>query len=68
MLSTYYQEFSHLQEEIHRLKDENQALLSSHINLDKLYRDASSSLTTLERIHQFTLEELERKRNELKES
>jgi chromosome segregation ATPase len=33
-----------------------------------LYWDASSSLTTLERSHRFTLEELDRKRNELKES
>jgi hypothetical protein len=43
-------------------------LLASRNNLDKLYRDASSSLTTLERNHQFTMEELERRRNELKES
>jgi chromosome segregation ATPase len=67
MLSTYYQEFSHPQEEIHKLKAESWALLSSRNNLDKLYRNASSSLTTLERSHQFTMEELERKRNERKE-
>jgi hypothetical protein len=68
MLSTYYQEFCHPQEEIQRLKAENRTLLSSQNTFDKLYRDASSSLTTLERSHQFTMEELERKRNELKES
>jgi chromosome segregation ATPase len=49
-------------------KGENRALLSSQNNLDKLYKDASNSLTTLERSHQFTMEELEHKRNELKES
>jgi chromosome segregation ATPase len=68
MLSVHYQEFSHPQEEIQRLKDENQTLLSSRNNLDKLYRDATDSLTTLRRSHQFTMEELERKRNELKGS
>jgi chromosome segregation ATPase len=61
MLSTYYQRFSHPQEEM-------QKLLASRNNLNKLYRDASSSLTTLERSHRFTMEEMERKRNELKES
>jgi hypothetical protein len=45
-----------------------QKLLAYRNNLDKLYWDASSSLTTLERSHCFTMEELERKRNELKES
>jgi chromosome segregation ATPase len=68
MLSTYYQEFSHPHEEIQRLKDENRVLFSSRNSLDKLYRDASNSLTTLERSHRFTMEELERKRNELKDS
>ena len=43
-------------------------LLDSRNNLDKLYRDANSSLTTLERSHRFTMAELERKRDELKES
>jgi hypothetical protein len=42
MLSIYYQRFSHSQEEM-------QKLLASRNNLDKLYLDASSSLTTLER-------------------
>jgi chromosome segregation ATPase len=68
MLSTYYQGFSHPQEEIQRLKTKIRTLLASRNNLDKLYRDASNSLTTLERCHQFTMEELECKRNELKES
>jgi hypothetical protein len=45
-----------------------QKLLDSRDNLDKLYRDASSSLTTLERSHRFTMTELECKRDELKES
>jgi hypothetical protein len=45
-----------------------QKLLDSRNNLDKLYQDATSFLTTLERIHRFTVDELERKRNELKES
>jgi hypothetical protein len=68
MLSTYYQEFSHMQEDIQRLKDENRALLSSQNILHKLCRDATNSLTTLERSHRFTMEELERKRDELRDS
>ena len=43
-----------------------QKLLDSRDSLDKLYRDASVSLTTLERIHRFTMSELERHRDELK--
>jgi chromosome segregation ATPase len=43
-------------------------LLDSHNSLDKLYRDASGSLTTLERRHRFTMSELERHRDELKVS
>jgi chromosome segregation ATPase len=61
MLSTYYQGFSHLQ-------DEMQKLLDSQNNLDKLYLDANSSLTTLERSHHFTMVELESKKSELKKS
>ena len=34
--------------------------------MDKLYRDASVSLTTLERSHHFTMSELDRHRDELK--
>jgi chromosome segregation ATPase len=61
MLSTHHREFSHPQEEVRKLLD-------SRNNLDKLYRDAGSSLTTLERSHRFTMAELECKRDELKES
>jgi chromosome segregation ATPase len=43
-----------------------QKLLDSRNCLDKLYRDASVSLTTLERSHRFTKSELERHRDELK--
>jgi hypothetical protein len=43
-------------------------LLDSHDSLDKLYRDASSSLTTLERSHRFTMSELDRHRDELRVS
>jgi hypothetical protein len=41
-------------------------LLDSWDNLDKLYRDASISLTTLERSRHFTMLELDRHRDELK--
>jgi hypothetical protein len=40
-----------------------QRLLDSRDILDKLYQDANSSLTTLERSHRFTMAELERKRD-----
>jgi chromosome segregation ATPase len=43
-------------------------LLDSRDNLDKLYYDASSSLTTLERSHRFTMSELDRHRDELRVS
>jgi phage-related tail protein len=43
-------------------------LLGSHDSLDKLYSDASSSLTTLERSHRFTMSELDRHRDELRVS
>jgi chromosome segregation ATPase len=43
-----------------------QKLLDSRDSLDKLYRDASVSLTTLERSNRFTMSELERHRDELK--
>jgi predicted RNase H-like nuclease (RuvC/YqgF family) len=61
MLSAYYQSFSYPQEEI-------QKLLYPRNNLDKLYQNANSSLTTLERSHRFTMAELKRKMDELKES
>jgi hypothetical protein len=43
-------------------------LLDSRDSLDKLYRDASGSLTTLERSRRFTMSELDRHRDELKVS
>jgi hypothetical protein len=44
------------------------ALVTSRDNLDRLYRDASNSLTILERSHRFTREELENHRYKLQES
>jgi hypothetical protein len=43
-------------------------LLDSRDSLDKLYRDASGSHTTLERSIRFTMSELDRHRDELKVS
>jgi hypothetical protein len=43
-------------------------LLDSHDSLDKLYRHGSSSLTTLDRNHRFTMLELDRHRDELRVS
>jgi hypothetical protein len=43
-------------------------LLDSHDSLDKLYHDGSSSLTTLDRNHRFTMLELDRHRDELRVS
>jgi hypothetical protein len=43
-------------------------LLDSRDSLDKLYHDASVSLTSLERSHHFTMSELDRQRDELKVS
>jgi septal ring factor EnvC (AmiA/AmiB activator) len=67
MLSAYYQEYSHPQDEIRKLKEENQAL-TSRDNLEGLYKHATSSLSSLERSHKFTMKELQSKRDELKES
>jgi hypothetical protein len=50
------------------LQDEKCALATSRDNLDKLYRDASNSLTILERSHRFTREELDNHRYKLQES
>jgi uncharacterized protein YhaN len=50
------------------LQEEKHALATSHDNLDKLYRDASNSLTILERSHCFTREELDNHRYKLQES
>jgi hypothetical protein len=43
-------------------------LLDSRDSLDKLYCDASSSLTTLDRSHRFTMSELDHHRDELRVS
>jgi septal ring factor EnvC (AmiA/AmiB activator) len=50
------------------LQEEKCALVASRDNLDKLYRDSSNSLTTLERSHRFTMEELDNHRCKLQES
>lgn len=49
-------------------KEEKHALATSRDNLDKLYRDASNSLTILERSHRFTMEDLDNHRYKLQES
>jgi uncharacterized protein YaaR (DUF327 family) len=50
------------------LQEEKQALVASHDNLDRLYRDASNSLTILERSHCFTMSNLDHHRHELQAS
>jgi chromosome segregation ATPase len=50
------------------LQEEKRALATSRDNLDKLYRDASNSLTVLERSHRFTKEDLDNHRYKLQES
>jgi hypothetical protein len=50
------------------LQEEKCALATSRDNLDKLYRDASNSLTILERSHRFTMEYLDNHRYKLQES
>jgi hypothetical protein len=50
------------------LQEEKRALATSRDNLDKLYRDASNSLTILERSHRFTMEDLDNHRYKLQES
>jgi hypothetical protein len=50
------------------LQEERRALATSRDNLDKLYRDASNSLTILERSHRFTREELDNHHYKLQES
>jgi hypothetical protein len=50
------------------LQEEKQALAASHDNLDRLYRDASNSLTILERSHCFTMADLDHHRHELQVS
>jgi hypothetical protein len=50
------------------LQEEKRDLVTSRDNLDKLYRDASNSLTILERSHRFTMEDLDTHRYKLQES
>ena len=50
------------------LQEEKRVLATSRDNLDKLYRDASNSLTILERSHRFTMEDLDNHRYKLQES
>jgi hypothetical protein len=50
------------------LQEEKRALATSRDNLDKLYRDASNSLTILERSHRFTMEDLDNHHYKLQES
>jgi hypothetical protein len=50
------------------LQEEKQALVASHDNLDRLYRDTSTSLTILERSHRFTMSNMDHHRDELRES
>jgi hypothetical protein len=49
-------------------QEEKRVLATSRDNLDKLYRDASNSLTILERSHRFTMEDLDNHRYKLQES
>jgi hypothetical protein len=49
-------------------KRRGKRLLASHDNLDILYRDASNSLTILERSHRFTMSDLDHHRDELRAS
>jgi chromosome segregation ATPase len=50
------------------LQEEKCALAASRDNLDRLYRDANSSLTILERSHRFTMADLDNHRHKLQES
>ena len=50
------------------LQEERRALVASRDNLDRLYRDASNSLTILERSHRFTMSGLNHHRHELQVS
>jgi uncharacterized protein YhaN len=50
------------------LQEEKRVLAASRDNLDRLYRDASNSLTILERSHRFTMADLDHHRHELQVS
>lgn len=49
-------------------EEEKRSLVASRDNLDKLYHDASTSLTILERSHRFTMSDLDHHRDELRAS
>jgi chromosome segregation ATPase len=49
------------------LQEEKRALAASRDNLDRLYHDASISLTILERCHRFTMADLDNHRYKLQE-
>jgi hypothetical protein len=50
------------------LQEEKQTLVASRDNLDRLYHDASNSLTILERSHHFTMSNLDNHRRKLQAS
>jgi hypothetical protein len=50
------------------LQEEKRALATSRDNLDRLYRDASNSLTILERSHRFSMSDLDHHHHELQAS
>ena len=50
------------------MQEEKCALAASRDNLDRLYRDASNSLTILERSHRFTMADLDHHRHKLQVS
>jgi hypothetical protein len=50
------------------LQKEKRVIAASRGNLDRLYRDASNSLTILERSHRFTMADLDHHRHELQVS
>jgi hypothetical protein len=50
------------------LQKEKRALIASRDNLDRLYRDANTSLTILERSHRLTMSDLDHHRDELRAS
>jgi hypothetical protein len=50
------------------LQEEKRTLVASCDNLDRLYRDASNSLTILERSHRFTMSDLDHHHHKLQAS
>jgi chromosome segregation ATPase len=75
MLSTHHTEYSNLRDkvqklraEIDQLKEQIPSLTISRNNLDGLHKSVVDSLTTLEISHKLTMDNLQKKRNELEES